>query len=118
MVQSPFLTLRRHEVDTPSSVGRQGKRVHTGETYTVKGKLIGADGTELYASEAETVKVKTIFFSRLIAFFRGLLGKLPVIVQVVKENSLPSRNVVFSLTRPQGPAGGENRAGPVTLIHY
>ena len=71
-----------------------GKDVHTGETYTVPAatadytvqiKLIGADGTELYASEVETVKVKTDFFSRLIAFFRSLFGALPKITQAIKE---------------------------------
>lgn len=71
-----------------------GKDVHTGETYSVKQatkdytvqvKLIGADGTELYASEVETVKVKVDFFSRLIAFFRQIFGALPIITQAIEE---------------------------------
>ena len=71
-----------------------GKDVGTGETYTVSQatkdytvqvKLYDADGTELYTSETETVKVNTSFFAKLIAFFKQLFGALPKITQVVKE---------------------------------
>ncbi|MBQ6266891.1 MAG: InlB B-repeat-containing protein [Clostridia bacterium] len=71
-----------------------GKDVGTGETYkkekatadyTVQCRLIGSDGSVLAESEVETVKVNTGFFAKLVAFFRGLFGKLPVIVQTVKE---------------------------------
>ena len=48
-------------------------------------KLIGADGTELYASEVETVKVNSGFFARPTAFFRSQFGSLPVISQTIKE---------------------------------
>ena len=67
-----------------------GKDVHTGATctvkqatkdYTVQVKLIGADGAVLAESEVETVKVNTGFFAKLIAFFKGLFGALPVIIQ-------------------------------------
>ena len=71
-----------------------GKDVGTGETYkkekatadyTVQCKLIGNDGTVLAESEVETIKVSTGFFAKLIAFFKGLFGSLPVITQAIKE---------------------------------
>ena len=71
-----------------------GKDVGTGETYTVpqatkdytvQVKLFGADGTELYASDVETVHVNTSFFAKLIAFFRSLFGALPKITQAIKD---------------------------------
>ena len=49
--------------------------------YTVQCKLIGANGAVLAESEVETVKVNTGFFAKLIAFFKGLFGSLPVIAQ-------------------------------------
>ena len=70
------------------------KDVGTGETYTVKQatanytvqcKLIGSNGAVLAESEIETIKVNTGFFAKLIAFFKGLFGRLPVIVQTIKE---------------------------------
>ena len=71
-----------------------GKDVGTGETYTVSQatkdytvqvKLYDADGTELYTSEIETVKVNNSFFARLIAFFKQLFGALPKITQAIRE---------------------------------
>ena len=70
------------------------KKAETGETCTVKQattdftvqcKLIGSDGSVLAESEIETVKVNTGFFAKLIAFFKGLFGSLPVIAQTIKE---------------------------------
>ena len=66
------------------------KKAETGATctvkqatadYTVQVKLIGADGAVLAESEVETVRVNTGFFAKLIAFFKGLFGSLPVIAQ-------------------------------------
>ena len=39
----------------------------------------------LAESAVETVKVNTGFFAKLVAFFKGLFGSLPVIVQTIKE---------------------------------
>ncbi|MBQ6266332.1 MAG: leucine-rich repeat protein [Clostridia bacterium] len=70
------------------------KKAETGATctvkqatadYTVQAKLIGGDGSVLAESETETVKVNTGFFAKLIAFFKGLFGSLPVITQAIKE---------------------------------
>ena len=70
-----------------------GRDVGTGETYTkdkatasytVRCKLMQGS-TVLAESEAETVKVNTGFFAKLIAFFKGLFGSLPVITQAIKE---------------------------------
>ena len=66
-----------------------GKDAGTGDTYTVKeakkdfnvqAKYI-KDGKVLAESDTETVKVNSGFFAKLKAFFRGLFGKLPVVVQ-------------------------------------
>ena len=70
------------------------KKAETGETctvkqatadYTVQCKLIGSDGSVLAESEVETVKVNTGFFAKLVAFFKGLFGSLPIITQAIKE---------------------------------
>ena len=66
-----------------------GADAGTGETYTVKeakknfsvqAKYVKGSET-LAESGVETVKVNSGFFAKLKAFFRGLFGKLPVIVQ-------------------------------------
>lgn len=46
---------------------------------TVQAKLVGSDGTVLAQSQTVKVQPKTGFFAKLIAFFRSLFGKLPVI---------------------------------------
>ena len=70
------------------------KKAEKGETctvnqatadYTVQCKLIGSDGSVLAESEVETVKVNTGFFAKLVAFFKGLFGNLPVITQAIKD---------------------------------
>ena len=70
------------------------KKAETGETctvkqatadYTVQVKLVGSDGSVLAESEIETVKVNTGFFAKLVAFFKGLFGSLPIITQAIKE---------------------------------
>ena len=53
--------------------------------YTVQVKLLAADGEVLAESETETVKVNTGFFAKLIAFFKQLFGKLPVLKQTAKK---------------------------------
>ncbi len=66
-----------------------GNRAGTGESftvsqatagYTVQAKLV-RNGAEISESGTETVNIKTGFFAKVIAFFRGLFGKLPVIDQ-------------------------------------
>ena len=49
------------------------------EAFTVQAKIVDESGNVLNASETELVKVKTDFFSKIIAFFRMLFGKLPII---------------------------------------
>jgi hypothetical protein len=51
------------------------------EAFTVQAKIVDKNDTVLVASETELVKVKTDFFSRIIAFIRMLFGKLPRIEQ-------------------------------------
>ena len=51
----------------------------TKEAFTVQAKIVDENDTVLVASETELVKVKSDFFSKIIAFFRMLFGKLPVI---------------------------------------
>ena len=66
-----------------------GKDSGTGDTYTAKevkkdfivqAKYMQSSKV-LAESDTETVKVNSGFFARLKAFFRGLFGKLPVVVQ-------------------------------------
>ena len=51
------------------------------ETFTVQAKVVDDSGKILNSTETELVKVKTDFFSKIIAFFRMLFKKLPVIEQ-------------------------------------
>ena len=51
------------------------------DDYTVQTKLIDNESNVLAESEIETVKIKSSFFAKLIAFFRQLFNKLPVIEQ-------------------------------------
>ncbi len=51
------------------------------ESFTVQAKIVDKSGNTLDSTETELVKVKTDFFSKIIAFFRMLFGKLPVIEQ-------------------------------------
>ena len=69
---------------------KNGHKVAEGEKYTVKEaieafnvqvRLIDESGNVLGSSETELVKVKTDFFSRIIAFFRMIFGRLPVVEQ-------------------------------------
>ena len=50
-------------------------------TFTIQAKLISADGEILAESEIETVTATGGFFAKLIAFFKGLFGLLPIIEQ-------------------------------------
>ena len=67
-----------------------GKDVGTGETYTVEKatssfnvqtRLVSSNNKILTESEIESVEINTGFFAKLIAFFKGLFGLLPVIEQ-------------------------------------
>ncbi len=50
----------------------------TNSEYQISAKLIKiSDGTTLKETKVETVTVKTNFFAKLIAFFKGLFGSLP-----------------------------------------
>ena len=69
---------------------KDGQRARTGESFTVKeakeaftvqAKIVDKSGNTLDSTETELVKVKADFFSRIIAFFRMLFGKLPVVEQ-------------------------------------
>ena len=69
---------------------KDGQRVGTGETFTVadareaftvQAKIIDDSGNTIDSTETELVKVKTDFFSRIIAFFRVMFGKLQMIEQ-------------------------------------
>jgi hypothetical protein len=51
------------------------------EAFTVQAKIVDENDTVLVASETELVKVKSDFFSKIIAFFRMLFGKLPIVEQ-------------------------------------
>lgn len=70
-----------------------GKDVQTGSAYTIDSAVekeyevqikVIVDGETISESEVETVNVKTNFFAKLIAFFRGLFGKLPEYVDNFK----------------------------------
>ena len=67
-----------------------GRDVGTGAEYTVKNatgdftvqvKLIAQNGEILHESQIESVKIKTGFFDKLVAFFQGLFGSLPRVTQ-------------------------------------
>lgn len=69
---------------------KDGQRAGTGENFTVKeakeaftvqAKIEDESGNILSSSETELVKIKTDFFSKIIAFFRMLFGKLPIVEQ-------------------------------------
>lgn len=51
------------------------------ENFTAQIKLIDDNGNILHESKTETVKIKAGFFDKLVAFFQGLFGTLPNIVQ-------------------------------------
>ena len=51
------------------------------EAFTVQAKIVDKSGNTLDSTETELVKVKADFFSRIIAFFRMLFGKLPIVEQ-------------------------------------
>ena len=51
------------------------------EAFTVQAKIVDESGNVLNTTETELIKVKSDFFSRIIAFIRMLFGKLPVIEQ-------------------------------------
>lgn len=56
------------------SVSKTVEKLQGSKTYTAK--LIDGSGKELRSKEIK-ITVKTDFFSKIIAFFRGLFGKLP-----------------------------------------
>ncbi len=60
--------------------GAQYTQKEAKKDFTVQAKYVKGDA-ELAATETETVKVNSGFFAKLIAFFRGLFKKLPVISQ-------------------------------------
>ncbi len=51
------------------------------DAFSVQAKVIDVSGKIISSSETELIKVKTDFFSKIIAFFRMLFGKLPIIEQ-------------------------------------
>lgn len=86
-----FIAITNNLPDEVSIVWyKDGKKTGIGEKYTVKdvrdafniqAKIVDEIGTILNSTETELVKVKTSFFSRLIAFFRMIFGKLVTIEQ-------------------------------------
>lgn len=54
---------------------------HATETFVVQARAFDESGKALAQSETELVKVKTDFFSRIIAIFRMIFKALPVIEQ-------------------------------------
>lgn len=54
---------------------------HATETFVVQARVFDESGKALAESEIELVKVKTDFFSRIIAFFRMIFKALPVTEQ-------------------------------------
>ena len=72
-----------------------GNDAGTGETYTVKqarssftvqAKLLNSNGQVIAESGIEKVNIKTGFWAKLVAFFRNLFSRLPVIVQTIEED--------------------------------
>lgn len=55
------------------------------DDFEIQAVVVDAYGNIRARSEAETVHVNHGFFARLIAFFRGLFKKLPVITQAVRD---------------------------------
>ena len=51
------------------------------ESFNIQAKIVDKNSDILNSSETELVKVKTDFFSKIIAFFRMLFRKLPVVEQ-------------------------------------
>ena len=69
---------------------KDGQKVATGEKFTakevtetfmLKAKITDKSGNTLNSSETELVKVRTDFFSKIIAFFRMIFGRLPIVEQ-------------------------------------
>ena len=54
------------------------------QDFTIECRTTDAEGNEV-RSEVETVKVSSGFFAKLIAFFRNLFGKLPVVTQAIRK---------------------------------
>ena len=54
------------------------------ESYTIQAKYL-KDGNVLSESQTEKVSVSTGFFAKLVAFFRSLFGRLPVIAQAIRK---------------------------------
>lgn len=49
------------------------------DEYRISAKLVRiSDGASVNSTQTETVRVKTDFFSKIIAFFRQIFGRLPV----------------------------------------
>ncbi|MCR5150857.1 MAG: hypothetical protein K6B52_06490 [Clostridiales bacterium] len=51
------------------------------ESFTVQAKIVDENGNVLNDTETELIKVKTDFFSRIIAFIRMIFCSLPIIEQ-------------------------------------
>ena len=68
-----------------------GKRAGSGDSltikemkapdYTIEAKII-EDGSVIFESQAEKISVNTGFFARIVALFRSIFRKLPVIEQI------------------------------------
>ncbi len=55
------------------------------ESFTIQAKLCNGTGQAVAESGIETVNIKTGFWAKIVAFFRNLFRKLPVIVQTIEE---------------------------------
>ena len=55
------------------------------DDFRIQAVVVDTYGNIRARSGEETVKVNHGFFARLVAFFRGLFGKLPVITQAVRD---------------------------------
>lgn len=56
------------------------------ESFTIQAKLRNSSGQVIAESGIEQVNIKTGFWAKLIAFFRNLFRRLPVIVQTIEKD--------------------------------
>ena len=68
-------------IGNDSGIGESFTLRNATQSFTVQAKLVDKNGNVLAESETETVRIKTDFFSILIALFRIIIGRLPVLSQ-------------------------------------
>lgn len=61
--------------------GNRVAKLRATKDFTIQAKVIDNDGNVIAESDVENVKVKHTFIAKLIAFFKMLFGRLPVIEQ-------------------------------------